>query len=765
MKLKKSCLMMAPAILLGGQAALAQGPQLEEVLVTATKRVTAESETPLAMDAVTGAQLQAGNIVNLADLAESLPSVIIGEGLTAGSINIRGLGSGQERGLEQSVAMFIDDVYMPRSRMYRAPFFDAERVEVMRGPQAVLFGLNATAGTIQIYSATTQPGDEAHLSLTGAYEAEYDGYRGELVAGGSLGDSVGGRIAVRYSETGDWMDNEFTGEEHGNREETVVRGSLVWDATEDLRLTAKLSYADSEQHIYMGEGYGDTYDLVTNVLLGALGGVPGAITDDAELNWQNNADPVQVLHWGGEPGFDTDVTNFSLKADYVVGEGDLTAIYAYSDFYFQQIVTTGAIGANVFGNYLDEDHSQHSLELRYTSADDRFFSYIAGLYAADSELDNDIRTHIGGDFLGNFVSDALAPFDNVTGPALTTLDTLTVSPYFSGTFNITDAFRLVAGVRYSYTEKDYVRDNVEEDCLLYLTGTLTPVAPGISCGSPDYEDDESWENWMPEIIAQWDFSDAGMLYAKASESAKSGTFQVSSVIPGRSPVIDDETAQSLELGMKTRFMDSRLELNASVFHTQYEDLQLNSFVPVEGDTPTATTQNAGEMTSQGVEVELNFAATDWLLLGANLGYLDAEYDDFKSGPCAPGDAPNPDPSGGGCVKDGQTPPFAPETSGSVYADLDIPLSGNLYLTGGVTMSFSDDYHTSGNLDPVYDQSSYEMWDARIGLRADDDKWNVAVVGKNLSDEEVLTLTETAFDYGIGYLGMPKTVTLQATYNF
>ena len=81
------------------------------------------------------------------------------------------------------------------------------------------------------------------------------------------------------------------------------------------------------------------------------------------------------------------------------------------------------------------------------------------------------------------------------------------------------------------------------------------------------------------------------------------------------------------------------------------------------------------------------------------------------------------------------------------------------------MSFSDDYHTSGNLDPVYDQSSYEMWDARIGLRADDDKWNVAVVGKNLSDEEVLTLTETAFDYGIGYLGMPKTVTLQATYNF
>ena len=171
------------------------------------------------------------------------------------------------------------------------------------------------------------------------------------------------------------------------------------------------------------------------------------------------------------------------------------------------------------------------------------------------------------------------------------------------------------------------------------------------------------------------------------------------------------------------------------------------------------------MTSEGVEVELNFAATDWLLLGANLGYLDAEYDDFKSGPCAPGDAPNPDPNGGGCVKDGQNTPFAPETSGSVYADIDFPLSGNLVLTGGVTMSFSDDFHTSGDLNPAYDQDSYEMWDARIGLRAADDRWDVSVIGKNLGDEEVLSFTESAFGYGIGYLNMPKSVTIQATYNF
>ena len=123
---------------------------LDEIMVTATKRETTLQDVPASIEAVSGDEIVKANIVNLEDLADFLPNVTIANGLTNGIVAIRGLGSGQDRSFEQSVALFVDGVYKPRSRQYRAPFFDLERVEVMRGPQAVLYGLNATAGTVRL---------------------------------------------------------------------------------------------------------------------------------------------------------------------------------------------------------------------------------------------------------------------------------------------------------------------------------------------------------------------------------------------------------------------------------------------------------------------------------------------------------------------------------------------------------------------------------------------------------------------------------------
>ena len=136
MKFKKSYLMMVPAILLGAQAALAQSPALEEVIVTATKRAVSTMDTPLSMETISGEALDQGNIGNLEDLVTRVPNVNITGGAQTNRISIRGLGTGNDRSFEQSVAMFIDGIYMPRSRQYRSPFFDMERIEILRGPQA-----------------------------------------------------------------------------------------------------------------------------------------------------------------------------------------------------------------------------------------------------------------------------------------------------------------------------------------------------------------------------------------------------------------------------------------------------------------------------------------------------------------------------------------------------------------------------------------------------------------------------------------------------
>ena len=248
MQLRKAYAAMLPAIIAVGFAADTRSQVLEEIVVTATKRAQSEMDTPLSMEVMTGETITQYNIQNLSDMTQRIPSVIISGNIQTDSVQIRGMGLTENRAFEQSVAMFIDEVYMPRSKTYRAPFFDIERAEVLRGPQAVLFGINATAGTVNIHSATTNPGDEGHLTVSGGYETEYARYRGEVIAGGSLGDSVGARLAIRYTDQQDgWFQNLLTGEDENTFEEAMARLTLAWDISDDARLVAKISYADAQE--------------------------------------------------------------------------------------------------------------------------------------------------------------------------------------------------------------------------------------------------------------------------------------------------------------------------------------------------------------------------------------------------------------------------------------------------------------------------------------------------------------------------------------
>lgn len=764
MKLRNSYLAMVPAILMGGQTAVVNAQALEEVVVTATKRETSSIETPLSLETFSGDQIVNSGMRNLEDLTVQVPNVIMGEGLTAASINIRGAGSGQERAFEQAVAMFIDDVYMPRSRQYRSPFFDIQQVEVLRGPQAVLFGLNATAGTILINTGTTRAGDEAFLTLRGGYEFEYEGYNVEAVTGGTLGESLGARLAVRYNDTGDgFFENEFTGEDETSTEETLFRVSLSWDASEKLNFLFKYYNADADMTGNMGEAFGSTADLLSG---------------DGELDWKRNTDPAltQIFN-DGPAGFDHDVENLSLRGDYNFESGHvLTGIFSYSEADFLQVVNTAELPGEFFSNSLLEEYEQTALEIRLASPIDRKLSYIAGIYAEDNELFNDIKTGVGRPFLSGALGTDF-PFA-VETRSTGKVDTERLSAFLQLTWNITDSFRLIGGARYSEEDKDYDRERL--NCPIYaapgngtftyisdlpdfpVVPTLGPVLFGALCGTPSFGDDRSSDNLMPELIAQWDISASSVTYLKAAESNKSGGFAMGAPAQSLSEY-DDESATTIELGWKTRFWDGRGELNLAIFHTEYEDLQLNAFVNDETGIPRGVVSNAGKSTSEGFEAELNVAVTEWMTLGGSLGYLDAEYDDFKNGPCYAGE-PTLDPGGQICDKSGDAPPYSPEYSGAVYADISAPIGANLLLLGGVTLSFSDDYFTDGALTPEAVQDSYERWDANIGIADESDTWSVMLIGRNLSDETVNNYTQPLVA-NVGYPGTPRTVALQATYKF
>lgn len=749
MKRKLSCLMMIPAITMGAQSALSQddtGFMLEEIVVTATKRSTSEMDTPLSLEAVSGEDLEKANITDLESLAANIPSVNIADGLTAGSISIRGMGSGQDIAFEQSVAMFIDDVYMPRSRQYRAPFFDVERVEIMRGPQSVLFGLNATAGTVQIHSASTRPGDEAFVKLAGAYEMEYEGYRTDIVAGTSIGDDVGVRLAVRYGDdNNDFYENKFTGQDEGETEETVVRGTLVWTPVDNLTITSKLNYAEAD-------------------MLGEMGELVAAGED---IKWERNTSKsLTTIFETTDPGFYHDAKSAVVNADYDIGESSLTAVVSYSESNFLQLVNTSLLSVNFFANRLIEEYEQVSGEIRWTSPEDRDVTFIAGLYAEESELKAQLESAFGEAALGGLATSGRADMTN---------DTSTLSPFVSATYRVSDAFRLTLGARYTEVEKDFTRDLRDEICIVNMPngdGTYTAIGTveGIFgagalpsfCGTGDDADDSTSENLMPELIAQWDFSEEATSYLKIGKSVKSGGFSFSSVPAGAQAGFDDETAKSVEVGVKSRFMGGRAELNAAVFYSEFEDLQVKTFLVIGGQ-PISVVANAGETVSQGVEVEFNFAATEWLTVGTNVGYLDSTFDKFDSGSCNTAEKAA---NGGSnvCDKSGQSTPNAPEFSGAVYVDVAIPVLDSMVFTAGVNMAFSAAYFTEGTIDPLYEQDHYQQYAARIGLKAEDDTWAVSVVGKNLTDEGVNNFTQP-FIGAIAYPGAPRTVTLQGTYNF
>jgi outer membrane receptor protein involved in Fe transport len=176
--------------------------------------------------------------------------------------------------------------------------------------------------------------------------------------------------------------------------------------------------------------------------------------------------------------------------------------------------------------------------------------------------------------------------------------------------------------------------------------------------------------------------------------------------------------------------------------------------------------NAGKATTQGIELDGRWAAADWLTLGGAVAYLDAEYDDFKNNICNQSGSTPPSPDGAGCDASGQDLPFSPEWTGSVFADVIVPISSGLNLTGNVTASYSDDYLADGSLDPDLGQESYTKYDASLGLEASSGQWNVSVIGKNLSDEEInMSGQSLGAGYDIAYLMPPRMVVLQATWRF
>lgn len=750
----------------------AEGFFLEEVIITAQKREQNLQDVPVSVNVVAGDQIAEGGIGNLEELSGLVPNLAINESPQGLSIYIRGLGSGDNQGFEQSVGLFIDGVYVGRSRQFQAPFLDVASVEVLRGPQGTLFGKNTIAGAMTV--TTAKPTNELEASLQTTYEPRFDSYSTEGVLSGPITDTLKGRLAVSQSESGGFMENTALDTDEPDSLNTVVRGTLLWEPTDDLNVLVKYEQGHSEM---AGRNY------VTDEV-----GPWGALysSNDAEFDV---SDPYKRSVSTNEFS-ETNSESFTLNVNYAMGEYELTSITGYSEYQHDGVVDgdSSALDAAIFPQ--GQDFHQWSQELRLSSPLGSEFDFITGLFfqtadlSATRRLDSNLSAY-------SAVNPALAVIPPVGFQSEFNQETETYAAFGSVTWHINDVVHVTGGLRYTIEEKEASRDlfytgyNSQTPLAQAYDPTAAPMAQlpantyALAVGGQhllgvyehQVDSDRRAENVSPSLKVQYDLSDDVMLYASVSQAFKSGGFnefgnQGDDVGEyGSSPEsfdFDEEEALAFELGGKTSLFDGAAKLNFALFRTDYSDLQVSTF---RGDT--FSVGNAAEAISQGVEVDGTIRLGETLYLNASMAYLDASYSKFENASCTVAQIAT---TVGDCTQDltDRELANAPKWTGNIALDHELNVGEQLLLRSHVDVSFADEQYLATDLDPHTLEDAHTKVNARLGLGNADGTWELALVGKNLTDEEIRSWSNDPFILSGSYFSYyepPRTVAIQFMLNY
>ncbi len=771
----------------GVTESLASTAVLEEVIVTAQKRAQSLQDVPISMTAVSGTKIEDAGITNMQSLSGHVPGLQIGQGAINDNIFIRGIGSGNNRAFEQSVGMYIDGVYMGRSHQYRSPFLDVERVEVLRGPQGVLFGKNTVAGAINITTASAAPGDDFSGSVRAEYEPDQNTHNVTAAPRGSLSDTLAARLAVKSRESDGWSENKYLNQDETQSKEQTVRLSVAWDVTDSLSAALKLSHAKTETsgNPIVYPAFSPAADLA---VLGANGfplaplgftvlatAFPDfASTVGKDFTGYKNNDAAF-----NREGVDSEVDNLSLKLEWTLGDYSLTSVTGYSAYEYQDGLDSDFGPLTFAGSDNNYDFDQLSQEIRVASPIGETIEWVAGAYVEQQSLawkgDVTIDSSFGQpDLLDQLTGNQgyRSLWQMFTGGAYGASrigrhsdfkqDADTQSVFAQATWNVNDALRATLGVRYAKDTKTLDKSLVFSDDLQglgrenydpsYAAQPLQDAMWGLfNSYRHDYVDQKRVEEHAtPAVNVEWDVNEDTMMYLSYSEGYKGGGFNGADDmtttdtngdgvgdVPASDFQYEDELAKTVELGGKLTLADGAMRLNWALFHTEFTNLQVTSF-----NGTGFTVGNAAQSTVEGVEAEWEWQASEALHIGANIAYLDYRYDNYATAPCtidaqiAYSVAGNTDT----CASDlsGKSGAFAPTWSSGLFVDYSHSLGDALTLKLGADANFKDKYYTDGSLEEATAQDAAWKFNVRAGIENADQTWALTVYGNNVTNEQTLT---------------------------
>lgn len=717
---------------------------VDEIIVTARKRDETAISVPVALTAVGGAELERRAINTMDGLARVVPTLVIGDNSAqqGGIVAIRGLAGADTNPFgDQAVSFNVDGVGIGRASIRRMSEMDLAQIEVLKGPQALFFGKNSPAGIISI--RTADPTDSLSAKLSAGYEFNADEIRTEGHISGPLGETLGVRVAGYFSDMKGWSKNigprtgpgviPSVGTRAPNSTDYAGRLTLKWEPSSDFDARFKFTYGkvknngptannqivDCPLGVPQG-GYAlDGCRADDKVSTGSIGTIPGQIYDarfgdgdtflkqrqilaGLELNWR----PMDAL------------TVTSMTGYY-------NLVSQFAGVFTNNNVETQTFPRTLLPSYQKLELKEFSQELRAASDFEGAFNFMVGGYYQQTRGRTESSTFFNvfnPGYVNNLLFKQKGTAWSVFGQAL---------------IDITPELELSAGGRYSYEKKRLP---------VALSATSATRTTLYDITGPNYVRARNWDNFSPEASLAWKPSPNLTVYGSYKEGFLSGGFDANNPpgFAGTAPTTqglntyNPQETKGFELGVKTAALDGDLRMNLAVYSYKTQGLQV---------TVTNITQvelrNAGSVRTKGAEFDFTYRPpVDGLKLRGAIAYTKGTYLDYQAS-CYRGQSSDScfsqvnrvtgqvsllqDLSGTRLVR-------APRWTGNAGFDYETPVGANMKLGLSGNLSFSSGYFTNVTSSPGGWQKNYSLVDGSVRLAQTDDHWEVALIGRNLTDK-------------------------------
>ncbi len=736
--------------------------QVEEVTVTAQKREENIQDVPISVSAYDAQAIERAIVRDVQDVQDISPNIMIDPILGNGTISFMSRGINMddvEQSFDPAVGVVIDGLFLGTATGALVHLWDAERVEMLRGPQGTLFGKNTIGGVLNI--RRTRPRGEwgGKFAITAGSDGKND-YKGVLHLPALLNGTLSTKITAVSLHGGHYFNNiARAGSDEGGENFNGYGFAALWEPRDNMELLVSYNYDKSNTDTRPVTSLSVSRNNNPDAAIG-IGGQPACAFEPLSCDHPYTDDDFH------RTSRTTRHQPASLETHTVIAEAkwrindlhELVSVTGYREFEEEAIQEFDGYTFDLFYTNRPQKNEQLSQELRWHSNWTENITSVLGFFYWDREYELNQRTFFTPLFFGLPPGPAIEVpngFDQIQ-------ETESWAIFGQVDYRVLDHWVLSFGGRYIEEEKDTCggiaigpnNARIYDPAVVAGTGLYGNCAgrrpaTAIANSSNFYTDPNTgalipqtgkmeWDDFSPRAAISYEFDNGNLLYASYTEGWRSGGFNGRSTNAFDHGPYDPEEVSSIELGLKSRWLDNRLQFNISGFFTTYDDKQEEVVFPALGGAGTVTiVENVQETKIDGVELDAHWVPVDGLTLNFNYGYLDARFEDYEipflSGGCTVAD---PCSQVGIIDKAHFELRRAPEHNFAVGGMYEYQVADNVFLITKLNYRWRDDYFTTTNNSVESFVESFGIVDASVHLEWGDN-WRVSMYGKNLTNEEYL----------------------------